>query len=132
MSSTRSAPLEGFTSQRLFVALNNIANFNEVLVKVMDPVPDWTIDQSDEGNHYLKMNSAGQHHNSDGLGEGIVSLLFIVDALYDSNEGDLIVIDEPELKDFTQLTSAGLSVSLPSMLNRQIVLRNAFSLLRRF
>ena len=31
------------------------------------------------------------------LGEGIISLLFIVDALYDSRQGDLIAIDEPEL-----------------------------------
>jgi hypothetical protein len=31
------------------------------------------------------------------MGEGLVSLLFIIDALYDSNSGDVIVIDEPEL-----------------------------------
>jgi hypothetical protein len=31
------------------------------------------------------------------MGEGLVSLLFIIDALYDSNPGDVIVIDEPEL-----------------------------------
>lgn len=43
------------------------------------------------------MNYNGQYHNSDGLCEGIASLLFIVDALYDTREGDLIVIDEPKL-----------------------------------
>jgi len=31
------------------------------------------------------------------MGEGLVSLLFIIDALYDSTPGDVIVVDEPEL-----------------------------------
>lgn len=88
--------LDTFTF-RLFNALKNQKEFNQVLQKVMDPVPDWTIDQSDEGNYYLKINASGQYHTSDGLGEGIVSLFFIIDALYDSEAGDFIVIDEPEL-----------------------------------
>lgn len=87
----------GNFSNRLFQALENRAQFDEVLEKVMDPVPEWTIDQSDNGNYYLKFRNEGQFHNSDGLGEGLVSLFFIVDALYDSAEGELIVIDEPEL-----------------------------------
>ena len=93
---TRSAPTNDF-SQRLFNALQHITDFNKVLERVVNPAPVWTIDRSDEGGHYLKMNADGQYHNSDGLGEGIVSLLFIVDALYDSDPGDVIVIDEPEL-----------------------------------
>lgn len=84
-------------SNRLFRALDNRAEFDEVLKYVMDPVPDWTIDQADGGNYYLKFTTEGQFHNSDGLGEGLISLFFIVDALYDSDEGEVIVIDEPEL-----------------------------------
>ena len=94
---SRSGPIDEFPQGRLFDALDRLEEFNAVLSRVMDPVPDWTIDQSDQGQYYLKLNSAGQHHNSDGLGEGIVSLLFIIDSLYDSQQGDLIVIDEPEL-----------------------------------
>lgn len=93
---TRSGPI-GYLSGRLFNALKNLTQFNRVLKQVVDPVPDWTIEQSDQGRYYLKMNYDGQFHNSDGLGEGIVSLLFIVDALYDSGKDDLIVLDEPEL-----------------------------------
>ena len=93
----RSSPITGFPQGRLFDALENLEEFNKVLSKIMDPVPIWTIDQSDQGQYYLKLNSAGQYHNSDGLGEGIVSLLFIIDSLYDSKQDDLIVIDEPEL-----------------------------------
>ena len=64
--SARSAELQGF-SARLFKALDNKKEFNKVLRRVVDPAPDWTIDQSDEGRYYLDIDSAGQHHNSDGL-----------------------------------------------------------------
>ena len=84
-------------SGRLFDVLNNRSDFDAVLRRVIEPAPEWTIDQSDQGNFYVKFTSGDCHHTSDGLGEGIVSLLFIVDALYDSEEGDIIVIDEPEL-----------------------------------
>ena len=93
---TRSTATDDF-SQRLFYALQHLDDFNRVLERVVNPAPIWTIDQSDQGQYYLKIDSHGQFHNSDGLGEGVVSLLFIVDALYDSKEGDLIAIDEPEL-----------------------------------
>ena len=93
---TRTRPIISFHG-RLFNALQNRTEFNRVLERVVSPAPTWTIDQSDQGEHYLKVNSDGQYHSSDGLGEGLVSLLFIVDALYDSSPGDLIVIDEPEL-----------------------------------
>ena len=96
LQNTRSAPSDDF-SQRLFSARANLAQFNEVLVRVVDPVPEWTIEQSDQGGYYLKVDQNGHSHSSDGLGDGIVSLLFVVDALYDSQEEDIIVIDEPEL-----------------------------------
>ena len=92
----RGASINGFHT-RLFHALQNREKFNEVLQKVMDPIPDWTIDLYDSGSFYVKVNSSGQDHTSEGIGEGIVSLLFIVDALYDSENGNVIVIDEPEL-----------------------------------
>lgn len=92
----RGATLNNFSS-RLFRALDNRDEFDKVLKLVMDPVPDWTIDQADGGQYYLKFTSGDQFHNSDGLGEGLISLFFIVDALYDSDEGEVIVIDEPEL-----------------------------------
>ena len=94
---TRSAPINDFSSFRLFAALNRKEEFNSVLKRVIDPVPDWTIDQSDGKTCYLKVNSGGQFHNSDGLGEGLVNLLFLVDSLYDSSPDDFIAIDEPEL-----------------------------------
>jgi hypothetical protein len=82
---------------RLFQIQENRATFDEVLANVLRPVPTWTIDQSDAGRYYLKLETGGQYHGSEGMGEGLVSLLFIIDALYDSTSGDVIIIDEPEL-----------------------------------
>ena len=94
--SSRSEAISGF-NYRLFKALRQRDAFNQVLTRVVDPPPKWTIEQSDHGDYYIKVDEHGQYHNSDGLGEGIISLLFIVDALYDSDAGDIVVIDEPEL-----------------------------------
>jgi predicted ATPase len=47
---------------------------------------------------YLKIKLAGNYsHSSEGLGDGVISLMFIADALHDSPEGSMLVIDEPEL-----------------------------------
>lgn len=93
---TRSSELGQF-SQRLFKALEQKARFNKFLARIVSPVPEWTIDQSDQGQYYVSIDAGRHNHNSDGLGEGIVSILFLIDAIYDSSPGDLIVIDEPEL-----------------------------------
>jgi predicted ATPase len=82
---------------RLFSIQDNREAFNAVLGRVLDPVPHWVIELAESGQYYLKFTSAGLTHSSEGLGEGLLSLFFIVDALYDSRDGDAIVIDEPEL-----------------------------------
>ena len=82
---------------RLFRAQKNRDQFNKVLANVLNPVPTWSIDQQEGGNYFMKIVAGDDSHSSEGLGEGLVSLFFIVDALYDSNPGDTIVIDEPEL-----------------------------------
>ena len=94
--SIRTAQLDAY-SLRLFEALRRQREFNELLGKVINPVPEWGIDQQDTGQYFLKFRTNSGHHSSEGLGEGLISLFFIIDALYDSREGDTIVIDEPEL-----------------------------------
>ena len=95
----RSQPLEAFSNRLFNVVENpdNLAKFNEVLKKVITDAPPWTIDQDDHGEYYVKCDSSGQSYTSDGLGEGVVSLLFLIDALYDSEPGQIVVVDEPEL-----------------------------------
>jgi predicted ATP-dependent endonuclease of OLD family len=78
-------------------------SFDEMIGRVLKSVPSWTIDMREGGNHYLKYTNGTHSHSSDGLGEGILNIFFIIDAIYDSNPGDLIVIDEPELSLHPQL-----------------------------
>lgn len=92
----RTSSLEQF-STRLFQIQENRAGFDRVLKRLLNPVPTWYIEQADSGQYYLKFKSGDSFHTSEGLGEGFISLLFIVDALYDSEPGQTVVIDEPEL-----------------------------------
>jgi energy-coupling factor transporter ATP-binding protein EcfA2 len=92
----RSSQLDQFSS-RLFEIQKNRAAFDAVMTKVVTPAPNWTIDQEDSGQWFLKLTRGDAVHTSEGLGEGLVSLIYIVDALYDSEPGQCIVIDEPEL-----------------------------------
>lgn len=96
---TRGGPIDQFASRLFAVNKSDETRraFNDMLAQVVDPVPDWVIDQSDQGQYYVKVAAGDTYHTSDGLGEGLVSLLFVIDALYDSQPGEVIVIDEPEL-----------------------------------
>jgi len=92
----RSSILSNFES-RLFTILKNPENFNTLLSEALGFKPEWTIDQSDQGQYFLKFFNGNHSHSSDGMGEGIVSVFSIVDSLYDSLPGNVVVIDEPEL-----------------------------------
>lgn len=84
-------------SSRIFQMFSNKEAFNRVLRKVLPEVPSWYIEQNDRGDHYIKFDYNGSFHNSDGTGEGLLSIFTIVDSIYDSKQNDFIVIDEPEL-----------------------------------
>lgn len=85
-------------------------------------VPNWYIEQADDGRYYLKFNYNGSFHNSDGAGEGLISVFTIVDALYDSNKYDSIVIDEPELSLHPTLQRKLMNLFLDYSSTRQIVI----------
>lgn len=117
---TRGAPLDEFGS-RLFQVQQNRAAFDAELEKVVKPVPKWTIDLRD-GQYYLKVETSGQYHSSEGMGEGLVSLLVIIDALYDSSSDDMIVIDEPELSLHPSLQRRLFALLREYAADRQIVI----------
>lgn len=108
-------------SARLFTIQDQRAKFDEVLRRVIDPVPDWYIDQYENSNYYLKVRSGQAYHNSDGLGDGLVSTMFIVDALYDSAPGDIIAFDEPELSLHPTLQKRLCQVLADYAKDRQII-----------
>lgn len=96
--------------------------FDEVLGKVIMPIPDWTIDQMSNGQYFIKFKSNEMAHTSDGIGEGIISLFYIVDALYDSEVGSTIVIDEPELSLHPRLQRNLLKVLNEFARDRQVII----------
>jgi predicted ATP-dependent endonuclease of OLD family len=96
LPSQRSSSLSGF-EYRLFHILEAPGSFNDLLKSILGFEPKWTVDQSDQGQYFLKFFSGGKSHSSDGMGEGIISVFAIADALYDSQPGEMVVIDEPEL-----------------------------------
>lgn len=67
-----------------------------LLARLIDPAPDWYVDR-EGGDSVLRLRFDTLAHTSEGAGEGLLSLLTIVDSLYDSTPGEVIVVDEPEL-----------------------------------
>lgn len=113
---------------RLFDLHNNPekkAAFDELMADVVGYAIDWTIDLGD-GNYgssyYLKVTTGGGvSHTSEGLGDGIISLLFILNALYDSEPSTVLAIDEPELSLHPQLVRRLGRMLARYTSNRQVV-----------
>lgn len=120
----RGSTLDQF-AYRLFSIHGDAAKrkqFDDVLSSLIQPLPEWTIDLSDGGQYFLKFRNKRTAHNSDGLGEGLVSCFFIADALYDSNQTDIIVIDEQELSLHPMLQRKVVGLLSEYASDRQIVL----------
>lgn len=118
----RESELQNFQS-RLLNTFKNAAsfkNFNKLFSEII-PNLNWSIDQVDMGQYFLKCRKEGGYHSSDGLGEGIISIFSIVDSLYDSKEGDVIVIDEPELSLHPSLQRKISSILKRYSSDRQII-----------
>jgi predicted ATPase len=114
---------------RLFDLHNDQAKkeqFDKLMADVLGESLDWTIDLAD-GEHgssyYLKVTTGkGINHTSEGLGDGIISLLFILNALYDSEPDTLLVLDEPELSLHPQLVRRLGRVLAEYSRDRQVVI----------
>lgn len=111
-----------YFTDRFFKIQKNKDKFNEVFVKVLSPMPEWKIELSDTGSYYIKFGNGNLTHNSDGLGEGLISLFFMIDSLYDSKEGEIIVIDEPELSLHPSFQRRLIQLFAEYAKNRQIVI----------
>ena len=82
---------------RLLNIYNNRKEFDDCLKKILNPVPDWTIEARDGNNSYLEFSFHNIKHSSKEAGDGYINIFNIIDALYDSSENNVILIDEPEI-----------------------------------
>lgn len=107
---------------RLIKIINDRATFNSILKRVIDPIPNWSLG-ADEFNKATLTFRFGNHiHNSTGSGDGYINLFNIVDALYDSKNGDTIVIDEPEVSLHPELLRRLFSLLVEYSKDRQIII----------
>lgn len=95
-SEVREQTMSRFES-RLFKIEQDRNKFDKVLRSVLPDFVDWSIDQDEHSQYFVKIKSRSGIHSSHGSGDGIISIFVLVSALYDSPEGDIIAIDEPEL-----------------------------------
>ena len=121
LPSQRASVLSGF-EYRLFNTIKSPAAFNSLLTEALGFEPLWTIDRSDQGQYFLKFFNGKHSHSSDGMGEGIISIFAIVDSLYDSKPGDVVVIDEPELSLHPSLQKRVAAMLTRFASDRQIVI----------
>jgi len=109
---------------RIFKWQKNMKIFSSNLKKILVTLPNWKIERNigTFGNYYLKFDYNGFVHTSDGVGDGIINIFFIVDALYDSDIQQTIVIDEPELSLHPSLQKRVLKLLAEYAKDRQIVI----------
>lgn len=99
-----------------------LATFNELLRRVTGRTLTWSIDLGAQQQYFLRFSEPGGGvHTSDGLGDGLISLLFILDALHDSDQSSTIVIDEPELSLHPQYVARLGRLLAEYSANRQII-----------
>lgn len=100
----------------------NYKDFNDLLKSMLGKEIKWTIEKRDNGNYYIKYTFGSSSHGAEGVGDGILSIFSICDALYDSTENSSIYIDEPELSLHPSLQIRLMETFRKLAKNRQIII----------
>ena len=111
-----------FGGRLLDIYNNKKKIFNDCLGKVLNPLPQWTIDSQNGDNLYLEFSFDGIRHGSQGAGDGFINIFNIVDALYDSSENNVILIDEPEISLHPDLQRKLFDLLLEYSKDKQIII----------
>lgn len=107
---------------RLFQIEKEKNKFDKILTQVLGGNFDWTIEQRDSGNYYIKCMNQSVTHSSEGIGDGIWSIFTICAALFDAEDNSVIVIDEPELSVHPALQKRLLNLLLSYSDRMQIII----------
>lgn len=119
---TRTNALDSCSYRLMDLNKGDSTLFDNLMGKILGKPLKWAIDQEDNGSYYVKiMKPSGLQHSSDGMGEGILSLMFIVDSLLGNND-EFLVIDEPELSLHPQLQKRLLNAILEKTKESQVVI----------
>ena len=121
LDNQRSSFLDNF-SARIFQIEENKAEFNILIKKILGSDFQWTVEQRDSGNYYIKYTKGGVMHSSEGVGDGVWSIFTICAALFDAPENSVIIIDEPELSIHPALQKLLMQVFVDYSKKRQIII----------
>ncbi len=112
---------QNFGGRLLEIFNNKRSVFDECLGKVLYPVPEWTIDSINGGEMFLEFSFNGIKHSSQGAGDGYINIFNIIDALYDAEENNVILIDEPETSLHPDIQKKLLEVLIEYSKDKQII-----------
>lgn len=121
LENQRSSSLSNFDS-RIFQIEKRKNDFDQVISKVLGNDFQWTVEQRDSGNYYIKYTQDGVTHSSEGVGDGIWSIFTICAALFDAEKNSVVVIDEPELSVHPALQKRLMKLFLERSMEHQIIL----------
>lgn len=96
--------------------------FNALLRQICPYFPPWTVEVSDNGFVQLGLRSKQGTHSGDGIGEGLINVLFLADALHSSHPGSIVAIDEPEVSLHPALQRNLMRVISHKSADRQILI----------
>lgn len=117
----RSATLNNFGSRIMGIQTKGRDNFDKTLKEILGSDFEWTVEQRDSGQFYIKHTCGDISHSSEGIGDGILSVFVACSALFDAPDKSVVVIDEPELSLHPALQRRFLKVLLRYSKTHQII-----------
>ena len=121
LDNQRTSSLDNF-SARIFQIEKNKAEFNILIEKILGSNFQWTVEQRDSGNYYIKYIQDGVMHSSEGVGDGVWSIFTICAALFDAPQNGVVVIDEPELSIHPAMQKLLMQIFVDYSKDRQIII----------